>query len=70
MAFTICAHLIAACDLFGQELEGYKRKKVFVVRPRRGAAKRPMTITAQAFTDNPMPVISVPAVSDQRQSMY
>lgn len=66
-------HLIAACDLFDQQLEGYTRKKLFVVRPRRGATKRAITFTAQAFSDNPMPIIPIPAIArveDQRQSLF
>ena len=30
MALFVCSHLIAACDLFDQHLDGYTKKKNFV----------------------------------------
>lgn len=73
MAFTVCAHLVAACDQFDQHLDGHTKKKTFVYRPRRGPKKRAITFSAQAFNDNPMPVIAIPAIAsieDQHQSLF
>ena len=73
MAFTVCAHLIAACDLYDQHLDGYTKKKRFVARPRRGVPKQALTFTRVAFTSNPMPLIATPdmlPVEDDRQSLF
>lgn len=73
MAFTVCSHLVSACDLFEQELSGYTKKKTFVIRAKRGAKKAPLTFTERAFASNPMPIIAVPVsapIVDERQSLF
>ena len=73
LAFAICGHLIAACDIlviFKQPLEGYSKPKVFVYRTRPGRKKNALTFTEKAFHDNPMPVIPIPIVSGNRIDMF
>ncbi len=74
MAFTVCSHLLAACDLFDQRLEGYTKVKTFVYRKRRGRAPKPLTFTQLAFSANPMPIIPTPTpilhIADQRRSLF
>ena len=43
MAFGVYAHLVCACDLFNQPLDGYSKPRHFVYRARRGAKKKLLT---------------------------
>ena len=73
MAFTACAHLVAACDLFEQFLDGHTKKKTFVYRSRKGRKKAELTFSQKAFSSNPMPIIATPdmlPVEDDRQSLF
>ena len=60
LAFAVCAHLVAACDLFKQPLDGYSKPKVFVYRTRPGRKKAALTFSEKAFQINPMPTLSMP----------
>ncbi len=72
LAFGVCGHLVAACDIFDQTLEGYTKTKSFVYRPRRGRKKRDVTISAAACSL--IPIINIPAsapvIESRRQDLY
>jgi len=71
MAFAVCAHLVAACDLYNYELKGYTKPREFRYRKQRGRKPKALTFTESAFASNPMPVIPLPVVlEDLRPSLY
>jgi len=70
LAFAICAHLIAACDIFKQPLEGYSKPRVFVYRTRSGRKKETLKFSEKAFQDSPMPVIPIPVVECNRLNLF
>ena len=70
MAFAVCAHLVFACDLFNQPLDGYSKPRHFVYRARRGAKKKLLTFSELAFKENLMPLINIPVVPDNRQELF
>ena len=70
-AFSVCAHLVCACDLYNRDLKGYKKPKVFVFRPKRGRKPKAITFTELAFTSDPMPIIAIPDLTvDNRPDLY
>jgi len=68
----VCGHLIAACDLFNQPLEGYTKTKVFVYRARRGRKKKEIEMSAAACSA--MPVIEIPVsnaiIESNREELF
>ena len=71
LAFAVCAHLVAACDLYNYELKGYKKPRVFVYRNKRGRKPKALTFTDMAFRSKPMPIIAIPVgVDDLRQNLF
>ncbi len=70
LAFAVCSHIIAACDHYNRELQGYKVAKAFVYKAKRGRKPRAMTFTEQAFRENPMPLIPLIVNEDSRESLF
>ena len=72
LAFGVCGHLVAACDLFNQPLEGYTKTKVFVYRARRGRKKKEIEMSAAACSA--MPVIEIPVsnaiIESNREELF
>ena len=66
-SFAVCAHLVAACDLYNRDLKGYTKPKRFVYRPKRGRKAKALTFTELAFQNIPMPVIPLPIITEDRR---
>ena len=64
-AYAMCAHLVAACNLFNQQLTGFKAPKHFVYRKKRGAHKKGTANNAAMYLESfnnypPAPIAILP----------
>jgi len=62
LAFRVCSHLVAACDIFKVSLERYTKARSLVYRARRGRKAKTLTFSAAAFAETivvPIPMLDI-----------
>lgn len=70
LAFAVCSHLVAACDIFNVSLEGYTKARAFVYRARRGRKAKTLTFSTAAFAETIVVRIPMLDIESRRPDLF